>query len=371
MFRYKADVAMILGAGFSKNAGIPLQMEFSDMILSNQFNDPIDIKISYIIKDFLKKVFGWGEGYKLPSLEDMFTFIDLSSGIGHCLGREYPPKKLRALRRMLIYRCFEILDHKYISSKEIHSLLETYIPRRENEIKTHFIVLNWDIVLERQLEKVHNNPKIDYCINCQPWNGDYGSDPPVAIAKVHGSSNWVYCDNCHSIYYDRDKKLSREIRAGLLKSDFELFNIRISDKNNSNALPICPKCNYDVGPHIATFSYRKSFRTHAFTSSWLAAEQILDQANLWVFIGYSLPFADYEFKHLLKSSQLKFSRKKDIHVVLKEDNEAQKRYEALFGKNNVKIFQDGIKGYLEDLGMSYSNRPEKPGYYQNNSLITS
>ena len=80
---------------------------------------------------------------------------------------------------------------------------------------------------------------------------------------------------------------------------------------------------------------------------------------------------NYEFKHLLKSSQLKFSRKKDIHVVLKEDNEAQKRYEALFGKNNVKIFQDGIKGYLEDLGMSYSNRPEKPGYYQNNSLITS
>jgi hypothetical protein len=41
-----------------------------------------------------------------------------------------------------------------------------------------------------------------------------------------------------------------------------------------------------------------------FERSWLSAERLLRQAKKWVFIGYSLPAADYEFKHLLKRVQL-------------------------------------------------------------------
>ena len=52
MFKDKAKVAMILGAGFSKNAHIPLQSEFSDMILSNCFSSPIDMVITKAVKEF-------------------------------------------------------------------------------------------------------------------------------------------------------------------------------------------------------------------------------------------------------------------------------------------------------------------------------
>jgi hypothetical protein len=41
-----------------------------------------------------------------------------------------------------------------------------------------------------------------------------------------------------------------------------------------------------------------------FEQSWLSAERLLRDADKWVFIGYSLPPADYEFKHLLKRVQL-------------------------------------------------------------------
>ena len=40
----------------------------------------------------------------------------------------------------------------------------------------------------------------------------------------------------------------------------------------------------------------------------LGGRYLLRKADRWIFIGYSLPAADYEFKHLLKRVQL--SRKK-------------------------------------------------------------
>lgn len=36
----------------------------------------------------------------------------------------------------------------------------------------------------------------------------------------------------------------------------------------------------------------------------MTAESLLQQAKTWIFIGYSLPAADYEFKYLLKRVQL-------------------------------------------------------------------
>ncbi|MBC9785087.1 hypothetical protein H1S01_11265 [Heliobacterium chlorum] len=337
---------MILGAGFSKNAGLPLQNDFPKMLLSREFNEPNDRAITEILRNFLKDVFGWNTNPKqLPPLEDIFTVIDLSTGNGHNLGSKYTPQKLRAIRRMLIYRIFSILDSNYDESDDIANFLDFYL--NGSLIDTHFIVLNWDIVLERHLEKTVQNPKIDYCIYSKSKESDYiGKEPYVAVSKIHGSSNWVYCDNCRSITYDRTRKLSLHVRAGLLKSDFELFGKDFRDIFSNH----CLNCGSIVGPHIATFSYKKSFRTHAFTSSWLAAEQILDQANRWIFIGYSLPEADFEFRHLLKTSQLKFSlNTKEIHAVFYKDKVAQKRYEKFFGKDKVTIYQGGLTEYVHEI----------------------
>jgi hypothetical protein len=55
---------------------------------------------------------------------------------------------------------------------------------------------------------------------------------------------------------------------------------------------------------IATFSYLKALDFSMFDKSWFSAERLLRQAKKWIFIGYSLPAADYEFKHQLKRVQL-------------------------------------------------------------------
>lgn len=96
------------------------------MLTSHEFNNPIDLVITSAIKDFLKDVFGWKEKREIPALEDIFTFIDLSAGSGHHLGIKYKPNRLRALRRMLIYRTFQIIDHRFRYSTDIENLLRYY-----------------------------------------------------------------------------------------------------------------------------------------------------------------------------------------------------------------------------------------------------
>jgi len=346
--------AVILGAGFSKCADLPLAKDVSKLIFSDKFDKPLDKSITAAIDEFLKNTFYWEHGDPIPLLEDIFTMIDLSANSGHNLGRKFTPKLLRAIRQFLIYRIFQILDQNYQHSTSIQMFLEDRLQLLQKS-RIGFVVLNWDIVLERHLES-YPEIGIDYCVDASPWDGGTDhSSIKAKIAKVHGSSNWVYCDNCHSLFYDRHHKLPLKIKAGLVKADLRLFDESFTGRpyrmnmENSSRDRNCRRCRCAVGPHIATFSYKKSFRTHAFVNSWLAAEKILSDASKWIFVGYSLPAADYEFKHLLKMCQLRFAKgkipTKQIEVILCDDRKAEENYKALFGNYNISFSQEGLEHY--------------------------
>jgi len=74
-----------------------------------------------------------------------------------------------------------------------------------------------------------------------------------------------------------------------------------------------------------------------FQHTWFAAERLLAQAGTWVFIGYSLPAADFEFKYLLKRTQLARRRPARIVVVTGGGKRATKdtveNYQRFFGSN--------------------------------------
>lgn len=346
-----SSTTFILGAGFSKNAGIPLQSEFSELLLSNQFDGRIDLVITKAIKSYLSDVFGWQEGDDLPSLEDIFTCIDLSASTGHTLGPNYSPKVLRALRRFLIYRVLSILNYRYKESDDISELLSKFY-KNDSECRCSFIVLNWDIILEKHLKALDPSLKINYCSPCYDWHSPNLplEHDGVPICKMHGSSNWVYCDNCKSTFFDLDRKLSLYLKSGIDKSDLQLFDEKIADTINLPENRKCKFCEYPLSSHIATFSYRKSFRTAIYPSVWYHAEKLLSESNRWVFIGYSLPEADYEFKHLLKSAQLKtlngYSDNKKIDVVVRKDKQARKKFGGFFGPRNIRFYNEGLSEYI-------------------------
>lgn len=360
-------ITFILGAGFSKCADLPVQKEFSTLLTSAEFNNPIDIVITEAIKEFLHHVFGWQEGKEIPSLEDIFTFIDLSAGSGHHLGIKYKPNRLRALRRMLIYRTFQIIDHRFKHSEDIHRLLEHF-----KGYDCSFVVMNWDIVLEKHLQIIDSSRRINYLTQSYDWNNhEKGNEVDgIKICKMHGSSNWAYCENCKTLFYLLDEKLSLHKKIGLVKSDFRLFNEKFTDKHFDDSIGIHPSdkncriCSNSVASHIATFSYRKSFRTAAYSAIWSEAENLLANSSKWVFIGYSLPEADFELKHLIKSAELRLKHKKvnrKIDVVIYKDELTKAKYHNFFGDGNVTVYNNGLSEYVSLLSENRrSNSPEPP-----------
>jgi len=296
----------------------------------------------------------------MPELEDIFTCIDLSANTGHHLGIKYTPKLLRAIRRMAIYRIFSVLDQHFAISSEISQLLQRTTPPSLSD--SSFIVLNWDIVLEKHLARLGIG--VDYQCDSLEWNksstGSAIKNPSVPVCKMHGSSNWVYCENCKALFFDQSDKLSLRSKVGLVKFDFRLFDEKYSGKRFNELLGIEPKmrkcrlCKNMVSSHIATFSYRKSFRTHAYSSIWHRAEDLLARSRHWIFIGYSLPRADFELKSLLKTAQLRYAHLapkapvRTIDVVVKGDA-VRRDYEAFFGSTSFQYFNQGLDGYVSNL----------------------
>jgi hypothetical protein len=70
-----------------------------------------------------------------------------------------------------------------------------------------------------------------------------------------------------------------------------------------------------------------------YAATWRQAEILLRDARTWIFIGYSLPAADFEFKYLLKRVELSRKKKPDI-IVITAGNDARAtvdRYTHFFG----------------------------------------
>src|SRR5437016_4977076 len=106
------SLALILGSGFSKVAGLPTTQELSSEFLNpprgGVLGKPLEREVSRILNEFWHRVFGYRNGGIAPSLEDHFTLLDLAANSGHHLGGRYSPKMLRAIRRFSIHRVFQI-----------------------------------------------------------------------------------------------------------------------------------------------------------------------------------------------------------------------------------------------------------------------
>jgi hypothetical protein len=89
-----------------------------------------------------------------------------------------------------------------------------------------------------------------------------------------------------------------------------------------------------VTARVATFSYCKHLDVPFFQSIWDDARAGLRQADRWLFVGYSLPEADIEIRHLLKTAELAHAdlARLRIDVILKCDKNASIRHERLFGR---------------------------------------
>lgn len=384
----RIDTVFIVGAGFSSYAGLPLTSGFTEAILeARRFDSGPSRMMVDFLTTFIRDAFDHSPAAGArhwPDLEDIFTCIDLSANTGHHLGGTFAPSDLRTVRRALLARIIRMLDQKYKAARKKKDpnwrKLDEFFLRVESA-HVGFVSMNWDTVIERKLDATQSGRFLpDYCCDALPAkvantpdSEDFSSrrdylkalrksygisiEPPpvnqknldrvIPIIKIHGSANWLYCDNCRALFYFSPDKATRIADQLLSEDDLARMRLFLQKKKNieeppaysSSQPPLKCVCSTDVvlATRIATFSYRKALDFPMFQKSWFAAEDLLRFAKRWVFIGYSLPPADYEFKYLLKRIQLSRQSTPEFVVVTggsqRDVSRTYDNYQKFFGRS--------------------------------------
>lgn len=316
------------------------------------------------LRYFWANVFGYRPGKREPSFEDHFTLLDLAANSGHNLGPKYTPSALRAIRRISIHRVFDVLD-QFTHSAEIQDFVNAFRVGTNN----CFVSTNWDVVIENHVDKSAKGDQFNYGIDGLYLGGSPAAANGLSIIKLHGSSNWHYCDCCRQVVFG----VPGTGKTALLRlvfiepEDFrrlgeppEVISEITATKREADR-PVCPTCDFELTARVATFSYSKAFDYFQFRASWEAALRRLMGAHTWLFIGYSLPEADFELRHLLKTAQLASDGDgaKTIHVVLKDDPQAADRYYRFFGIKDDAVWDKGFEAWVMQHRKEWEVNPRK------------
>lgn len=353
---------LIVGAGFSFNAGLPLASEFTQELLdvSGATLDPPSRQLADHVRDFVNAAFGEGRNRSAkqwPELEDLFTLVDLSANTGHHLGPDYSAADLRVVRRATIVRMTRMLSLNYKRRQKAPdrnwNLLERLFDDFDAET-TAVLNMNWDTVFEQGLARTQSIRDIDY--GCAARACSFRDDAlryrrpsgeKAHILKPHGSVNWLYCDACRETFWVPPSESLKVASTLFRHRDWQnLFSGKVP-ASVEVLQPNCLNCGAAaLGTRFATFSYRKALDFPMHSASWRTAETYLKRTIDWVFFGYSMPSADFEFKHLLKRVQLAEQPRPRITVITggKDADTTVERFERFFGRVSGErtYFREGL-----------------------------
>ncbi|RNI32828.1 hypothetical protein EFY79_19750 [Hanamia caeni] len=369
----------ILGAGFSMDSGAPSQAQIIQKIYQLKESFKKNSKARPWLKkmdSFLTDQLRVSDDQKaFYSLEDIYTPIDKSLVEMESF-RELSPTKLLDLRDTLNRLVILAVRESIAKSKKDKLTIEQFADclvaqckkrlEDEKEDRVSVITTNWDIMLDNAIySRLCSDPKpkgmpflgvIDYCCYISSLKEDADDIKPglyalgkggynVKLLKLHGSLNWLQCPKCQRLYvslykrfaggYVYSKKFCRHCEKN--------FNEK---KHYSNQLRV----------NLITPTFLKNLNNIQNKLIWQNAGIELSEASKVVFMGYSFPLADFEFKQLL-SRMIPSSAK--IEVVLRPsdnpDNCEEKfrwqtagyRYKNFFSGRELTFHYDGVKTFVE------------------------
>lgn len=302
------------------------------------------------------------------SLEDLFTIFDKASFNKEYI-LSYSSSSLSTQYKHLcdcIIFIIELYSQK--SNSDLYKRISEYFVDRRlatniDDDPFSIITLNWDTLLDNNLfvacnNKLSTGKKIlpDYCF----YNYDVDGNIPctklkakgyhnIKLLKLHGSINWLLCKNCGRILTS-------------FKEDIAFYNIDPGSSKYS-----CSTCcsigrESDLKSVLITPTFIKDFNNLHLKNIWFNASIELSEASEVVFIGYSLPDADYEFRYLLKRSLRKDAK---VTVVLHGSDDPTYKNKLLDMINTGSSTQnelsiDGITGIGADNIKNILNKSSYP-----------
>lgn len=360
----KNKTVYILGAGFSADAKAPMQNKIVEEIFKLNDSKSYLFKQNKItqFKNFLSKTLYIQKNlHSSIPLEDIFTPLDrcIADNISF---RNLDINEVKEIREVVYYligvTLKELLSYnieKEYINKFAQYLFDNCIDRKNLGYKDSYtdkvavISTNWDILLDNSINEIINRSGekavVDYCCHISSYDSQNHNIKPgleilgeggfnIKLLKLHGSYNWLQCPRCLRVYIDFYEKL--------VVSQF--------DQKEK-----CRHCNSNFGNHnshtltsnLIMPTFLKDFSNPQYKLIWQNAGVELAEATKIVFIGYSLPQADFEMRQLLSRM---IRENAEIEVVTREqsNNDLKNRYEVFFGKRKPKFFYKGVTHYINN-----------------------
>jgi len=358
----------VLGAGFSVEAGAPTQTailrEAFDLYRENP--DNFEYIKFHDFTSFLKEQLNVADGdFSNVDLEDIFTPLD------RCLAessqfRGISLDKIMKVRESVFYvvgRTIQLLLNKPGKSKDYidrfaNHLTELSSVRAGAQYRKHdpvsVISTNWDILLDNSIYRSlqahpHYDGVVDYCCYISSRDESDVTVTPgleklgqggfnVKLLKLHGSLNWLQCPRCARLYAKLFEK------AAMYNFDSST-SCRHCDRN-------FPEENgkHLLSQNLIMPTYLKNLSNPQYKIIWQNAGIEISEAEKIVFIGYSLPQADFEMRQLLSRMTRKNAK---IHVVdyrPEGDRDAlTQHWLRFFGGREISFSFDGAKQYINAL----------------------
>ncbi len=338
------ETVLILGAGASHAEGAPLQRDlFSEYHRS--LNEPesvrymMDEEIATFFRGFFGVDFAGPIAHKpYPTFEEALGIIEIALGRGESFsdfGVDARNPRVQRVRGHLVDLIANLLGNIGRNGAPHHRKLVNSLHKQGSLLSAGFISLNYDTFIDGALADLPDIDR-DYGVEfdtlpAEGWRRELLTaewhkpcpERSVALYKVHGSLNWLYCSRCTSLV--------------LVPKRFPF----VAPVENVS----CP-CGSAVSPIIVPPTFFKSMSNFHLQQVWRHAERALLSAQKIVFCGYSLPDADLHIKYLLKRAELNRSSAPPHVYVVNEHNgktdeqrrDEEDRYRRLWRDPNLLHF---------------------------------
>lgn len=333
----------ILGAGASASAGLPIQANLfrdyfrSGMTHSDSFRNQL---ASFFIDFFDVDIQTLDVTTLFPTFEEALGVLELAIEREETFGPNYSLPRLREVREALIYSMGIVIERKPVSHPTTYHRFVQKLFHRGHFLEDEyaFINFNYDVLLDDALMELNykrTKIMIDYDIhfanekrkgqsgNFQEWLPVSGK--AVKYLKPHGSFNWMHCPTCNSIYILGNEKS-------------QIFKTGYIHQRES-----CAKDNTPLDCVIEPPSFFKKYKNTYLQNIWNTMTQTLIEADVIIFIGYSLPAADMWIKYVLKRA---CSGSKKHWIVVNRTNREKKRYLRFLGR--IEYLQMSFDTYVRD-----------------------
>jgi len=337
-------VVFVLGAGASKDCGLPLYRELLDPSYLNEIRAYLDgLGLTTERRDSFEVLIESAES-RMQAFSDYGTdveqLLERFSLSDHCLYDQLIDHYYTLLRAAdTIYHCHRL-------PYTIERLPQFLYALQCGGSALSFISFNHDLIFEygmqdakelrglhfsyglkrgafTPLEQVIHKTYRNVSPPCEYDETALLRPKTIPFIKLHGSFNWAICGACeHLVVFGDD--LGTRVAPTFVNEVWK-----------------CPKCN--SGLRLSVIPPKKTKTILDVAGVWTTARRILRESDTVVFAGYSLPYYDGDALDLFTDA---ITRRTRLEIVNPRASEMFTHFSLIFPENEIIPIPMGFLDYL-------------------------